>query len=83
MHLDTKEEDSEDEPTITEEAYEAILEGHAYEESGEKGGEAAAQIAYADRIVLNKTDLVTEDELKALEVLFQPGLVCVAQFCER
>ncbi|MDB5431559.1 MAG: cobalamin synthesis protein [Caulobacter sp.] len=29
--------------------------------------EAAEQIAFADQIVLNKTDLVTEDELKAVE----------------
>lgn len=72
MHLDRKEEDSEDEDTITEAALEAVLDGHALEEPEGKGGEAAAQIAYADRIVLNKTDLVTEPELKLLEVLLQP-----------
>lgn len=40
---------------------------HLPEEDGQ-GGEAAAQIAYADRIILNKTDLVTPEDLKALEV---------------
>lgn len=68
MHLDRKE-DSDDDEGVDQEAMDQLMEGKELMEPEGKGGEAAAQIAYADRIVLNKTDLVTDDELKALEVL--------------
>ena len=36
------------------------------------GGEAVTQLAYADRVILNKIDLVSKDELKTLnEMIFK------------
>lgn len=74
MHLDREEDsDEEDEDEgIDQETLERLMEGKELEEPEGKGGEAAAQIAYADRIVLNKTDLVTDEELQALEVCCCP-----------
>lgn len=66
IHLDRKEQSSEED--LDDEDLERLLEGKEIEELEGQGGEATAQIAYADRIILNKTDLVSDGELKALEV---------------
>jgi G3E family GTPase len=71
MHLDRKEINSDEEevePDISQENIDRLMEGKEMIEPEGKGGEAAAQITYADRIVLNKTDLVTDEELRNLEV---------------
>jgi G3E family GTPase len=83
MHLDRKEINSDEEevePEISQENIDRLMEGKEMIEPEGKGGEAAAQIAYADRIVLNKTDLVTDEELRNLEVCSTYSF-CSQQLC--